>query len=98
MSTDTKERFKMRMDALAAAYNREFDRVGLLTFWNVLGALESEQLDVAFAKALAAERFCPSPATIHAYAPQWNPVKVDVYVDGQKVVTPWTQEQQQEAK
>jgi hypothetical protein len=88
--------FEELMGLLGAAYGKTFEALGMRAYHMVLGGLTQAQLKTAFTRAMREERFCPSPATVKAYAP---PAKQELEsAEECTPITPWTTEQVEEAR
>jgi hypothetical protein len=68
--TEEQRRAALRecMVTMAGAYGRDFNSAAMEAYWLVIGAMPAEQLRAAFHKAMAEEKFCPSPASIRQHA------------------------------
>lgn len=85
--------FRACMQELGGAHGREVSDAGARAYWRVLGHMDSKRMREAFERAMAEERFWPSPATVRAYARMPEPEKQQA-----KPAAPWTAEQMAEAR
>lgn len=53
---------------LAGAYDKQFSDAAMEAYWLILGAMSCGEIRAAFRRAMAEEKFCPSPAAVRQHA------------------------------